>query len=110
MTLAVIASGAAMVWYQWRLLRASARVSRAWLPLTVLAWYGGWVVGMELLGASGRLDAPWTPSLGALQHAELGTAVGIAYGVVTSIMLARHARRSPLDAMQRAIADHMYRG
>lgn len=109
MTLAVVISGAAMGLYQWRLLRAPAAVSSAWVLLTVVAWYGGWVVGMELLDAVGLVGGHWTPSLGAKQHGVLGASMGLAYGLLTGTVLAMKVPGRGLTAMQQAIADHMRR-
>lgn len=109
MTLAVVASGMALAVYQWRLLKRGLGASPLWVPATVVAWYGGWAIGLDLLDSLGMLNVPWTPSLGFWQHGILGASIGIAYGALTGVLVARLARPPTLDAMQSAMVDHMYR-
>lgn len=84
LSIAVLASGAVIGWFQWHLLRRDKGLPSWWIAALALGWYFGWVLGSAILEAGnlGALDYP-------LKHALLGLTTSLGYSILTGVALSR---------------------
>jgi hypothetical protein len=84
LTLAVLVGGLAVGVFQWWLMHPQPWA--AWLiPLNVVSWYGGWLIGIAILHNTGLLNRAWVPGLDGQTHGILGLSVGVVFSLSTGL-------------------------